>query len=170
MNATIRVLPIVRNLTAIAAERALGHDWQTHPMAGIEVDSDPWATKFQEQLGQLQTALAGISRPHDPALDEDEATSRAPTSVEDAHRRLKGVVDWLMEQGFKVLGYAVGVEGFPVVKIAYSEAARRELRMVGAGSRMDQAGRTFTRFMAQRNGVRVWWEREEGRWSYWKQG
>ena len=170
MNATIRVMPIVRNLTAIAAERALGHEWDEHPMFGIEVDSDAWAAKYQEQLGQLETALAEIGKPHDPAIDQDEAISRAPATFEDAHRRLKGVVDWLIEQGFSVLAYSVGGQGFPVVQIAYSESARRELRMVGAGSRTDAGGKTFTRFTAQRNGVRVWWEREEGRWSFRKQG
>lgn len=166
MNATIRVMPIVRNLTAIAAERALGHEWEEHPMFGIEVDGDAWAAKYQEQTTQLQTALDEIGKPHAAALDEDEAINRAPASFEDAHRRLKGVVDWLIEQGFSVLAYSVGGQGFPVVQIAYSESARRELRMVGAGSRTDAGGKAFTRFTAQRNGVRVWWEREEGRWSY----
>ncbi|WP_306604503.1 hypothetical protein [Azonexus sp.] len=166
MNATIRVMPIVRNLAAIAAERALGSEWKEHPMFGIEVYGDAWAAKYQEQMTQLQTALAEFGKPHDPAIDQDEAISRAPATFEDAHRRLKGVVDWLIEQGFSALAYSVGGRGFPMVQIAYSESARRELRMVGAGSRTDASGKTFTRFTAQRNGVRIWWEREEGRWSY----
>ena len=73
MNATIRVMPIVRNLTAIAAERALGDEWEEHPMFGIEVDGDAWAAKYQEQMTQLQTALDEIGKPHASALDEDEA-------------------------------------------------------------------------------------------------
>lgn len=170
MNASIRVMPIVRNLTAIAAERALGQEWERHPMFGIEVGSDSWATKYQEQMGQLQEALESIGTRHHPVLDEDHAINRAPVSFEDAHHRLKNVVDWLLEQGFKVQAYSVGTQGFPVVQIGYSESARRELRMVGAGCRMDVSGKTFTRFTALRNGVRIWWEREEGRWSYRKQG
>lgn len=166
MNATSRVMPLVRNLAAFAAERALGRDWEKHPMFGIQVGADEWARKYQEQLRQLETALAEIGKPHDPTLDLDEATNRAPGSFEDAHRRLKGVLEWLMEQGFSVMAYSVGVEGFPTVQIAYSESARRELRMVGAGCKTDAEGRKFTRFSAQRNGVRIWWEREEGRFSF----
>ncbi|MDD5297550.1 MAG: hypothetical protein PHU46_11620 [Rhodocyclaceae bacterium] len=166
MNATIRVLPLVRNLVAIMADRALGRDWKEHPTFGVEGDSDHLARKYQDQLRQLKTALAEIDTPHDAALGLDEAINRAPAGFEDAHRRLKGVLEWLMEQGFSVMAYSVGVEGFPIVQIAYSESARRELRMVGAGCKTDAEGRKFTRFSAQRNGVRIWWEREEGRFSF----
>lgn len=166
MNALIRVMPIVRSLNVIAADRALSDEWKRHPMFGIEVSSAPLAAKYQEQMKQLQDALESIGVRNHPALDEDQAINRAPINFEDAHRRLKGVVDWLIARGFTVQAYSVGARGFPVVQIAYSESARRELRMVGAGCRMDASGKTYTRFTALRNGIRVWWEREEGRKPY----
>lgn len=159
MNATIRVMPIVRNLTAIAAERALCHDWEKHPMTGIEVDADPWSKKYQEQLQALHTVLSEVSSPHPAELDEDQVSSRAPEDFADAHRRLSAVVAWLIEQGYSVLAYSAGGKGRPAVQIAYSEAAQRELRMTGACIRID-GEKTFDRFTALRNGVRIWWERE----------
>lgn len=64
MNATNRIMPTVRNLAAIAAERAMSHDWEVHPMFGIEVHGDAWAAMYQDQMTLLQTALDEIGKPH----------------------------------------------------------------------------------------------------------
>jgi len=46
-----------QDLARIAAERATTKDWTKHPMWGIAVDTDKWATAYQEKLRELAELL-----------------------------------------------------------------------------------------------------------------
>lgn len=51
------VLKKALNLAKFSAERAMGEDWQEHPMHGIAVDTDKWAIEYQKELRELKQLL-----------------------------------------------------------------------------------------------------------------